>query len=196
MQVKLLGLFVALLVLAACQTKKEEVKKIEKEVVIKNETPLERGEYLISVLGCDDCHTPKKMGPKGPEPDLERRLMGHPSNDPFVVDASMSKMVAEKMVAIFSPGMTSAVGPWGTTYSANLTPDDTGLGTWSEAQFIKALREGKSKGLDGSRPILPPMPIAVYKNLSDDDLKAMFAYLKTVKAVKNVVPNIAPPAKG
>jgi Cytochrome c len=196
MQVKLLGLFVALLVLAACQTKKEEVKKIEKEIVIKNETPVERGQYLVSVLGCDDCHTPKKMGPKGPEPDMERRFMGHPSNDPFAVDASMSKMVAEKMVAIFSPGMTAAVGPWGTTYSANLTPDDTGLGPWSEEQFIKALREGKSKGLDGTRPILPPMPIAVYKNLSNDDLKAMFAYLKTVKAIKNVVPNVAPPAKG
>ncbi len=163
--------------------------------------PAKRGEYLVSILGCDDCHTPKIMTPQGPAPDMGRRLMGHPATEVYTADAAIQKLVDERHVAIFSPGMTGAVGPWGTTYSANLTPDDTGLGAWTEAQFVKALREGKSKGLDGTRPIMPPMPIAVYRNLTDEDLKAMFAYLKTIKPVNNVVPAPAlapppPPAAG
>jgi mono/diheme cytochrome c family protein len=160
-----------------------------------SETPEKRGEYLVSVLGCDDCHTPKNMGPQGPAPDMSRRFMGHPADDPFKADDTMKKLVGEQFVAVFSPGMTAAVGPWGTSFAANLTPDDTGLGPWTEAQFIKALREGKSKGLDGTRPIMPPMPIPSYKHLSEDDLKAMYAYLRSVKPIKNVVPNIqlAPP---
>lgn len=157
--------------------------------------PTKRGEYLVSILGCDDCHTPKMMTPQGPAPDMSRRLMGHPADETFTADAAIQKLVDERHVAIFSPGMTGAVGPWGTTYSANLTPDDTGIGPWTEAQFVKALREGKSKGLDGTRPIMPPMPIAVYRNLTDDDIKAIFAYLKTIKPISNVVPApaLAPP---
>jgi cytochrome c553 len=85
--------------------------------------------------------------------------------------------------------LTAAIGPWGISYAANLTPDDTGTGNWTEAQFMKAIREGKSKGLDGARPLLPPMPWEVARNMSDEDLKAVFAYLQSVKPIKNVVPN-------
>lgn len=160
--------------------------------------PAKRGEYLVSVLGCDDCHTPKMMTPQGPAPDMSRRLMGHPAAEPFTADAILQKLIAERKVAVFAPGMTAAAGPWGVTYAANLTPDDTGLGAWTEAQFVKALREGKSKGLDGTRPIMPPMPIAVYRNLTDDDLRSMFAYLSTLPKVSNVVPApaLAPPPGG
>ena len=149
--------------------------------------PVKRGEYLVNSMGCDDCHTPKAMTPQGPAPDMTRRFMGHPAAEPFSFD-DKKKMISEQHVAVFSAGMTAIAGPWGVSYTANLTPDDTGIGTWTEAQFIKAIREGKLKGLDGSRPILPPMPWPMYRNLNDDDLKAIFAYLKTMKPIKNVVP--------
>jgi hypothetical protein len=99
-----------------------------------------------------------------------------------------------KSWVLFNAHNTATVGPWGATFAANLTPDATGLGTWTEEQFIKALREGKFKGLDNTRQLLPPMPWQSYAKMTDDDLKAMFAYLKTIKPVKNSVPApIAPP---
>jgi len=153
---------------------------------------LKRGEYLVNAVGCDDCHTPKAMTAQGPEPDMKRRFMGHPVAEPFESNELMHKLVTESNVAVFSPGLTGFVGPWGVSYAANLTPDDTGIGSWTEAQFIKAIREGKSKGLDGARPLLPPMPWQMYRNFSDDDLKAIFAFLQSVPPVKNVVPNPKP----
>lgn len=173
--------------LTNCQQQPAEKPPITDAPAIQ-EDPVKRGEYLIAVLGCDDCHTPKNMTPQGPAPDMTRRFMGHPAEEPFGVD-DLKKAISERFIAVFSPGMTAAAGPWGVSYAANLTPDDTGIGSWTEAQFMKAIREGKSKGLDNTRPILPPMPIPSYRNLKDEDLKAMFAYLKTVNPVKNVVPN-------
>ena len=85
-------------------------------------------------------------------------------------------------------GLTTAVGPWGTSFAANLTPDETGIGNWSEAQFLKAIKEGKFKGMENTRPLLPPMPWTEYRNFPDEDLKAIFAYLKTIKPIDNVVP--------
>ncbi len=84
--------------------------------------------------------------------------------------------------------LTSAVGPWGQSYSANISSDATGIGNWTEEQFIRALREGKYKGMKEGRSLLPPMPWFVYKNPSDTDLKAIFAYLKTTKPVETRVP--------
>jgi len=153
---------------------------------------LARGKYLVAVMGCDDCHTPWTMTEHGPEPDKTRRFMGHPAAQPFEVTPEMVKLVSESQVAVFGPGNTAIAGPWGVSYSANLTPDDTGIGSWTEAQFIKAIREGKSKGLDGARPLLPPMPWQMYRNFSDDDLKAIFAFLKSVQPMKNAVPNPKP----
>ncbi len=157
---------------------------------------VKRGEYLVGIMGCDDCHTPKKMTEHGPEPDLSRRLMGHPADELFTSDADKNKLISEQHVAIFSPGLTGFAGGWGVSYAANLSPDDTGIGNWTEAQFFKAIREGKSKGLDGTRPLLPPMPWQQYRGLKDEDLKAIFAYLKSLPPVKNVVPNPLPPAQG
>lgn len=181
-------LLVAMSWLTNCQQQPaEKPAATETAAAATVEDSAKRGEYLVSVLGCDDCHTPKSMTPQGPVPDMSRRFMGHPAGEPFTTD-DKKKMITEQFVAVFSPGMTAAAGPWGVSYAANITSDDTGIGTWTEAQFIKALREGKSKGMDGTRPILPPMPIPSYKNLSDDDLKAVFAYLKKVNPVKNTVP--------
>ena len=143
-----------------------------------------RGQYLVTLSGCNDCHSPKKMGPNGPEPDPDRLLSGHPQDEPLahVDTADLHSWV------LFSPGLTAAVGPWGVSYAANLTSDDTGIGLWTEAQFIKCIREGKYKGLEGSRPLLPPMPWPSFAQMTDEDLKAVFAYLKSTKPVRNIVP--------
>lgn len=162
-------------------------KPVTTDAPAPKEDPAQRGEYLSNILGCDDCHTPKIMTPQGPAPDMTRRFMGHPAEEPFEV-SDLKKPINERFLAVFNAGLTAAAGPWGISYAANITPDDTGIGSWTEAQFIKAIREGKSKGMDGTRPILPPMPWPGYAKMTDDDLKALFAFMKTMKPIKNVVP--------
>jgi hypothetical protein len=93
--------------------------------------------------------------------------------------------------------MTAFAGPWGVSYAANLTPDkETGMGNWTEEMFVTALRTGKHGGVANGRPILPPMPWNWFAKLNDSDLKAIFAYLKTVKPIKNAVPVSMPPPSG
>lgn len=152
---------------------------------------LKRGEYLVSIMGCDDCHTPKMMGPRGPEPDASRRFMGHPANQPLApIDTS-----ALRGWVLFDMGQTATVGPWGISYAANISSDESGIGSWSEAQFFTAIRKGKFKGLEASRPLLPPMPWAQYAKASDEDLRAIFAYLKSSRPVRNIVPEAVPPTR-
>jgi mono/diheme cytochrome c family protein len=160
-------------------------KADKEEQPLTSEGLVKRGEYLVSAMGCDDCHTPKKMGPQGPELDLEHRFSGHPANQPI---GKADTSVMKNGWVLFGMGLTSYVGPWGLSYAANITSDATGIGMWTEEQFLRAIRKGLSKGLEGNRPLLPPMPWFVYKNLTDEDLKAVFAYLKSTKPVKNVVP--------
>ena len=148
------------------------------------EEKIKRGEYLVNAVGCDDCHSPKKMGAQGPEIISELRFSGSPSTAQL---PSANTGEIKKGWMMFAPDLTSAVGPWGQSYAANISSDATGIGNWKEEQFLKALREGKYKGLDNTRPLLPPMPWFVYKNFSDDDLKSIFAYLKSTKPVHNVV---------
>ncbi|AEV97781.1 diheme cytochrome c-553 [Niastella koreensis] len=150
---------------------------------------VERGKYLVTTLGCNDCHSTKKLGPQGPVIDSANLLAGCLESNPlptFETDA------VKKGLVVMLPTMTAFMGPWGTTFAANLTPDSTGIGSWSLDQFKKALREGKYKGLEGSRPLLPPMPWQNYINMTDDDVEAVFTYLKSVKPVKNVVPGFRP----
>lgn len=149
------------------------------------------GEHLVSTMGCDDCHSPKIMTEMGPEPDMSRRLAGHFATDKM---PSMDRAQIEKEgLAACNSHFTGWIGPWGISYAANLTSDATGIGNWSEEQFIKSIREGKYKGIEGSRMLLPPMPWFNYAKLTDAELKAMFAYLKTVPPVNNVVPAPEPP---
>ncbi len=181
-----LSLFAAIFWLSNCQQQStEKITTVESNV--SNEAQVKRGEYLVSFAMCDDCHTPKTMTPHGPVFDMSRRFSGHPAEEIFTAEGK-KELITKEFVAVFSPGLTAAAGPWGVSYAANLTPDDTGIGTWTEAQFLKAIREGKSKGMDGTRPLLPPMPWEVVRNMTDEDLKAVFAYLQTVKPIKNVVP--------
>jgi hypothetical protein len=148
------------------------------------------GHHLVQMIGCNDCHTPKKMTNMGPVPDTTQLLSGHPAAMPA---PQVDRKDAESKGLALTNDMTAWVGPWGISYAANLTPDQTGIGNWSEAQFFKAMREGKFKGLDGSRPLLPPMPWEDFTNMKDEELKAIFAYLISIKPIHNIVPAAAPP---
>lgn len=160
-------------------------KSETESAIISNDSLIKRGSYLVNSIGCDDCHSPKKFGPNGPELDMEHRFGGHLANSP---KAKVNTSVMKDGWILFGMDLTTSVGPWGQSYSANISSDATGIGNWTEEQFIRALREGKSKGLKEGRPLLPPMPWFVYKNMSDIDIKAIFAYLKTTKPVENRVP--------
>ena len=149
------------------------------------ESQLKWGEHLIIVSGCNDCHTPKKMTSTGPEPDFSLALSGHPAKIP-PPDVDRKEMESKGLAV--TNDLTVWVGPWGISYAANLTSDSTGIGNWSEAQFILCIREGKWMGIAGSRELLPPMPWNDYKHMTDGELKAIFAYLKSTKPIQNVVP--------
>jgi len=150
---------------------------------------VKRGQYLVSVLGCHDCHTPFKMGPNGPEPDMSRMLSGHPETLPV---SKPPASLEEPWFMASTMTNTAHAGPWGISYTANLTPDrNTGLGIWTEDMFMRAIRTGRHMGV--SRPINPPMPWPVYRNLTDEDLKSVFAYLQTIPPIVNHVPDYLPP---
>lgn len=157
------------------------------------QSPIERGKYLVMVGGCNDCHTPKIMTPAGPVPDTTRLLAGH----------TAGLQIPELPKGIFEPGkwmvlsnsdLTAWAGPWGVSFAYNLTPDiQTGTGGWTEEMFIKTLRSGKFMGM--SRDILPPMPWQTIGQMTDEDLKAVFAYLKSIKPIHNQIPVPLPPAQ-
>jgi mono/diheme cytochrome c family protein len=160
------------------------------------ETPgkqLARGKYLVEAGGCHDCHTPKKMTAAGPVPDLSLALSGQRASLPVApVPAGVLGPAPTQWIAMTNADQTAWAGPWGISFSANLTPDKvTGLGNWTVEQFIATVRTGKHLGL--GRPLLPPMPVPGLAVLTDSDLKAMFAYLRSVPPVANPVPAPIPP---
>lgn len=119
--------------------------------------PVKRGEYLVTLASCSDCHTPGS-------------LLGKPD---------MSKFLGGSDVGFVVPELGYFWGP-------NLTPDkETGLGNWSEAQILTALRTGTRP--DG-RKLAPMMPWMVYAKLTDDDAKAIVAYLKSLPPISNKAP--------
>lgn len=170
-------------VIAVAQGKGKAPAKQSKQV--------QRGEYLVRITGCNDCHTPFTMGPQGPAPDMSRPLIGHPEG----TQLPPPPPAVGPWIVVSSATNTAWAGPWGVSYSANLTPDkDTGLGNWTEQQFIQSMRTGKHLGQ--GRPILPPMPWQGVGAMTDEDLKAVFAYLKSLPPVKNKVPEPTPPSSG
>jgi mono/diheme cytochrome c family protein len=136
---------------------------------------VERGRYLVRITGCHDCHSPKVQGMT---PDLTRELSGRPATTPLP-----SPTKGEVHASL---DLTAWTGPWGYSVASNLTPDPaTGLGTrYTEAAFIATMRTGKKPN---GTPIMPPMPSEVYQNMTDEDLRAIFAYLKTIKPIRNAV---------
>lgn len=172
--------FLFLLLFSSGCVQEQRIEKMTKSQMI------ERGKLLVTAGGCSDCHTPKLFSPKGIMHDSSRFLSGYPAENPFP-EVDMSLVQPGKWV-LFTQDITAAVGPWGASFAANLTPDnETGLGTWKAEMFVNAMRTGKHLG--AGRPILPPMPWEGIGKLSDNDLKAMFAYLMSIKPIKNKVPN-------
>lgn len=156
-----------------------------------HEQQVEHGKYLVEIMDCNVCHTPKMMTDRGPVPDPGRLLSGHPADEKLVAIKDASVL---QNYALFNMGLTAWVGPWGTSFTANLTPDESGLGGWTIDNFERAMREGKFKGLENGRTLLPPMPWESFRHLSDNDLAAIWAYLQSIPPVKNVVPAAIPPA--
>ena len=176
--VSLLGVFIFI----SCQT--------EVESDVSQESMVERGAYLVEIAGCNDCHTPKKFTPEGPVPDKSLLLSGHPSHT-TLPELDPTKIGPGNWIRM-NDQLTAFVGPWGLSYAANLTPDEqTGIGLWTEENFIQALRTGKHMGV--GRSILPPMPWFNLVSAKETDLKAIFAYLKSIKPIKNMVPSPASP---
>ncbi len=147
-------------------------------------SPVDRGHYIVATSGCNDCHTPWRVGANGtPEPNMELMLSGQPGDMPLPDPPQAS-----------GPWMwggdatqTAFFGPWGISYAANLTPDSaTGIGAWTEDDFIQTLRKGMVKG--SGRQLMPPMPWPNLAQMTDDDLKAIYAYLRTIPPVSNKVP--------
>ena len=152
---------------------------------------ISRGEFLVRVGGCNDCHTPRVFDPKlgMPTPDMSRMLSGHPEGGPDPLSP-----LTEGDIGIIGPTFTSFRVPFGVVYAANLTPDvQTGSGAWTEELFLKMFRTGKHLGGAG-RPILPPMPWTVFIRQPDEDLKAVFAYLRSLPPLRNAVPDPKVPA--
>lgn len=176
---------VLLLLIVSIVVSKEGTMAYSKEQI-------ERGRLLVTVGGCHDCHSPKVMTAQGPVPDSSRLLSGHPANE--AVPTFPQGVLSENgWVAATNHHFTAWTGPWGISFAVNLTPDNlTGIGAWTENSFIKAMRTGKHMG--AGRPILPPMPWFNLAALPDEDLRDIFAYLKSLKPVSNQVPLPIPPA--
>ena len=185
----ILFISVTLLGLISCNSPKAQEEVVNYSLT-ENEL-IAKGNYLVEIIGCNDCHTPKIMTERGPMPDTLKILAGH-------IDGDLSALVNRGALSdwvLFNGSLTAAVGPWGISYSANLTSDASGIGSWTEEQFIRAMREGKYKGIQNSRNLLPPMPWQNFAQMKDEDLKAIFAYLQSTKPVRNVVPPALSPGE-
>ena len=144
---------------------------------------IERGKYLVdAVAACGHCHTPRA----GADYDMTKYLAGHPGN--VAAPRYDFSMMQQGIFLLVSPQLSAFSGPFGTSFATNLTPDnETGLGEWTEKMFIDAMRTGHHQGNKDNRKIFPPMPNKHYAQMTDEDLKAIWAYLKTIKPVKNDV---------
>ena len=176
---------------SASDEKKEQTSTTPETKTMTKEEMIKHGDYIVTTGSCNDCHSPKIMTPMGPMPDSTRLLSGHPANDPLP-PINLNSLKPGNWMSMASD-ITAFVGPWGISYTANLTPDSaTGIGAWSEATFINTIRSGKHLG--NGRDILPPMPWPFVAKLTDDDLKAVYAYLMSLPPISNKVPApVSPP---
>ena len=180
----------SLLILISCNDK--EYKEVPEEKKMTLNDSIKRGEYLVKTIGCHDCHSPKTMTERGPQEIPELALSGHQAGDSLPL---INTEALQNGWMLFSGDLTTAVGPWGISFAANLTSDDTGIGNWTMERWKIAMREGKLKGDKGGRMILPPMPWQNFGKLNDEDLESMFKYLQSTDPVENAVPAAIPPNK-
>src|ERR1044072_7141640 len=113
---------VVLLVFCSGPVAEEHLAGVSTEA-ISPDSMVKRGAYMVSIMGCNDCHSPKLMGPQGPYPDPDRLLSGHPGDMPV---GKFDTGTAKNWI-LFNPMLTAVVGPWGTSFSANITSDSTGI---------------------------------------------------------------------
>ncbi|MCU7548890.1 c-type cytochrome [Chitinophagaceae bacterium LB-8] len=185
---------IILALISGCSSNESKTKEKDISAVRQHESDdmVARGEYLVTVSGCHDCHSPKIFNEKGMSLDSTKLLSGHPSTAQLPPIPAIAHQPGQWI--IMSPDLTAFLGPWGTSYTANLTPDSaTGTGTWSEENFINAIRTGKHMGQENGRPIMPPMPWEFIRKMTDEDLKSVFAYLRSLPPVNNRVPAPTPP---
>src|SRR4030095_3546520 len=164
--------------LVSCNESKNEKEEATPETAtVSKEDMIKRGDYLVTTVVCNDCHSPKVFTPQGePLPDSTKLLSGHQAGSQL--PPMETKLLKPGHWISMSPDLTAFVGPWGLSYAANLTPDSaTGIGAWNETTFINTLRSGKHLG--NGRAILPPMPWPFIGKMTDNDLKAIFAYLQS-----------------
>ena len=176
----------AITILMSCQ--QEQSESMNSAPPLSEEEEILIGKKLVSTIGCGDCHSPKIFTERGPVEDHSRLLSGHPQNEPI---PPVDKSVLQNWV-LFGYQNTMAVGPWGISFSANLTSDESGIGSWSFEQFKTAMTKGKYKGIEQSRDLLPPMPWPNYAQLEENELRAIFKYLKSTPPVNNIVPAARP----
>ena len=176
-------LIVLAITMVACRNNPKPVIPLVVEPT--GEQMIQKGEYLVKIIGCNDCHSPKEMGPQGPAVITDVLLSGYPASRTL---QKVNPGILKSGWSIFNEDFTAAAGMWGISFAGNLTSDQTGIGNWTEENFRRALKEGKYKGLEGSRTLLPPMPWTNFTTINDEEIKAIFAYLKNTKPVKNVVP--------
>lgn len=185
-----LKILVFIILLTSCNN--TDYKEVPEEIKLTRQDSIKRGEYLVKTIGCHDCHSPKKFGERGPEEIPELALSGYQAGDSLPV---INQQALSAGWMLMAADLTAFVGPWGVSYSANITSDETGIGNWTSERFKTAMREGKLKGDKNGRMMLPPMPWQNFAKLSDEDLEAMFKYLQSTKPVNNPVPPPIPPAQ-
>ncbi len=139
------------------------------------EDPVVRGEYLASVAGCLNCHTPLQAAYNNPETlTLDQ-----------IKTLSMREEDAADTTRLLAGGRVFPLGPAGIVISANITPDmETGIGSWTNDEIKTAIRTGLRP--DG-RVLFPLMPYPVYNSMDEHDLDAIVAYLRSVPAVVNPI---------
>lgn len=183
---------VVFLIIFTTSCKNKDYKEVPEEKKMTMNDSIKRGEYLVKTIGCHDCHSPKRMTERGPEEIPELALSGYKAGDSL---PPINSEAVQNGWMLMSGDLTAAVGPWGVSFAANLTSDDTGLGNWTMERFKTAMREGKLKGDKGGRMMLPPMPWQNLSKLTDEDLESMFKYLQSTDPVENAVPAPIPPNK-
>jgi cytochrome c551/c552 len=172
---------VSIISVAAIQQPKTPYPPAKPMALASPATSAKRGEQLVQMGGCNDCHTPKLANG---QIDARLSLSGHPANAPLPAEAAGS--ISTNLM------LTAWRGPWGLSLTANLTPDrETGIGAWTLADFKKTMRTGVDPQ---GKVLMPPMPVQGLQNLPDQDLEAMYNYLRTIKPIRNAVGRVTPPA--
>lgn len=178
---------VLLVFLSSCQNS-EDKKSTAAGKLIQTESSIERGKYLVEIMDCTSCHSPKVFTPEGPITDPTRLFGGYDAAQPFPNLTEEEQDFAKKWV-LFYPDLTAAVGPWGVSFAGNISSSGSGIGSWTYDQFKRAMTQGKFKGLQNTRTLLPPMPWQAYRALKDEDIRAIFDYLKSTEPIDNIVPS-------